>query len=72
MFVPKPGATREDDGWLLVCVYRADTDTSEVRILEAADISSLPVAVVALQRRIPAGFYGAWIVALDHCPHRCG
>lgn len=61
VFVAKPGATKEDDGWLLVCVYRTDTDSSEIQILEAADISCPPVAVVALQRRILAGFHGAWI-----------
>lgn len=61
VFVANPGADSEDDGWLLVCVYRQATDTCEVRILDPADLSSPPVATVHLGRRIPAGFHGAWI-----------
>ena len=56
----RPGATAEDDGWLLACVYRRATDTSDVVILDARDIRE-PVATVSLPRRIPAGFHGAWI-----------
>ncbi|WP_373084212.1 carotenoid oxygenase family protein [Sneathiella sp.] len=63
VFVPRPGAASEDDGWLLVCVYRKFSDTSEIRILDAQDISRAPVATVSLDRRIPAGFHGAWIAA---------
>ena len=60
VFVARPGATAEDDGWLLACVYRRATDTSDVVILDARDIRE-PVATVSLPRRIPAGFHGAWI-----------
>jgi len=63
VFVPRPGGVAEDDGWLLVCVYRCATDSSEIRLLHAADIAAPPVATVALDRRIPAGFHGAWIPA---------
>ncbi|MCD6027788.1 MAG: retinal pigment epithelial rane family protein, partial [Solimicrobium sp.] len=61
VFVPRPGATCEDDGWLLVCVWRCMTDTSDIVILDAQDISRGPVATVRLPRRIPAGFHGAWV-----------
>ncbi len=60
VFVPRPGAAAEDDGWLLACVYRQATDTSDVVILDARDIRE-PLATVSLPRRIPAGFHGAWI-----------
>ena len=60
VFVPRPGAADEDDGWLLACIYRRATDTSDVVILDARDIRR-PVATVSLPRRIPAGFHGAWI-----------
>lgn len=60
VFVPNPAGSGEDDGWLLVCVYRQATDTTEVRVLDARDIRE-PLATVALGRRIPAGFHGAWI-----------
>ncbi|WP_322089658.1 carotenoid oxygenase family protein [Burkholderia sp. BCC1999] len=61
VFVPRPGGTDEDDGWLLVMVYRAATDTSDVVILDARAIDAEPVATVHLPRRVPAGFHGAWV-----------
>lgn len=63
IFVPKPAAEAEDEGWLFVCVYRGATDTSDVVILDATDISQGPIATVHLPRHIPAGFHGAWIEA---------
>jgi len=61
VFVPRPGGVDEDDGWLLVMVYRAATDTSDVVILDARAIDAGPVATVHLPRRVPAGFHGAWV-----------
>jgi len=67
VFVARNGAKnealKEDDGWLLVCVYRQESHTSDVLILDAKDVSQAPLAVVKLPRRIPAGFHGAWIPA---------
>ncbi|MGS0892629.1 carotenoid oxygenase family protein [Burkholderia stagnalis] len=61
VFVPRPGGVDEDDGWLLVVVYRAATDTSDVVILDARAIDAGPLATVHLPRRVPAGFHGAWV-----------
>ncbi|AOJ02316.1 carotenoid oxygenase [Burkholderia mayonis] len=61
VFVPRPGAVDEDDGWLLVCVYRRKTDTSDLVILDGRRIDDEPIATVHLPRRIPAGFHGAWL-----------
>lgn len=63
VFVPRRGGSNEDDGWLLVCVYKKASDTSEIRILDAKNMSNSPLAIVSLERRIPAGFHGAWIQA---------
>lgn len=68
VFVPRSPDTRspttaEDDGWILACVYRSDSDTTDVVVLDAGDITCPPVATVHLPRRIPAGFHGAWIPA---------
>ena len=63
IFVPRAPGADEDDGWILVCVYRRTTDTSDVLILDAKDIAAPPVATVQLPRRIPAGFHGAWVSA---------
>lgn len=61
VFVPRRTATAEDDGWLLCCVYRRATDTSDVIVLNACDLAAGPVATVHLPTRIPAGFHGAWL-----------
>lgn len=49
------------DGWLLVCIYRRATDTSELVILDGSNVEGEPIATVHLPRRIPAGFHGAWL-----------
>lgn len=61
VFVPRSDASGEDDGWLLVCVYRMATDTSDLVILDGRDIENDPIATIRLPRRIPAGFHGAWL-----------
>ncbi len=60
VFVADPArASAEDGGWLLVCVYRAASDTSDLLILDAQSMAE--VARVSLPVRIPAGFHGAWL-----------
>lgn len=61
VFVPRPEGRAEDDGWVLVCVYRQASDTSDVVVLDARDLAAGPLATVRLPRRIPAGFHGAWL-----------
>lgn len=64
VFVPRTAEGAEGDGWLLVAVYRAATDTTDVVVLDAAAIDAGPVATVHLPRRIPAGFHGAWLATV--------
>ncbi|RQS76810.1 carotenoid oxygenase [Burkholderia sp. Bp8963] len=61
VFVSRAGAADEDDGWVLTCVYRRVTDTSDLVILDARCIDEGPVATIHLPRRVPAGFHGAWV-----------
>jgi carotenoid cleavage dioxygenase-like enzyme len=61
VFVPRQGRLAEDEGWILSCVYRSATDTSDVVVLDASDLAAGPVATVHLPTRIPAGFHGAWL-----------
>ncbi|MFY2026444.1 carotenoid oxygenase family protein [Achromobacter xylosoxidans] len=61
VFVPRPGGQSEDDGWVLVCVYRQEGDRSDVVVLDARDLTAGPLSTVRLPRRIPAGFHGAWL-----------
>jgi carotenoid cleavage dioxygenase len=48
-------------GWLITYVYDATTDTSDLVVLDAEDISAGPVATVPLPQRVPYGFHGNWI-----------
>ncbi|MEW5298931.1 MAG: hypothetical protein WDW36_002000 [Sanguina aurantia] len=57
-FIPRPGSTREDDGWLLSVLHDAGEDLAQVLIFDALDISVGPVATIRLQHRLPAGFHG--------------
>jgi all-trans-8'-apo-beta-carotenal 15,15'-oxygenase len=61
VFTPRPGATDEDDGWLLSVEYRADTHTSRLVVLDAQDVAAGPVATAALKHHIPQGFHGSFV-----------
>lgn len=61
VFVPRAGATAEDDGWLMSYVYDATTDRSDIVVLHAQDLTAGPVATVHLPTRVPFGFHGNWV-----------
>ncbi|MGI9602474.1 MAG: carotenoid oxygenase family protein [Acidimicrobiales bacterium] len=61
IFVAAEGATNEDDGYLMTYVWKADTDTSYLAILDASNIGADPIAEVHIPRRVVAGFHSSWI-----------
>jgi carotenoid cleavage dioxygenase len=61
VFVPRPGATPEDDGWLVTFVYDTSEDSSELVVVNAQDMNAEPVARVLIPQRVPYGFHGAWL-----------
>jgi carotenoid cleavage dioxygenase-like enzyme len=65
VFVPRSVGAEEDDGWVLAYTYDADTDRSDVVILDARDFSGEPVATIHLPVRVPFGFHGNWIPDLS-------
>ena len=60
-FVPRDGATSEDDGYLMIFVYDGARNASSFVILHARDITLPAVAEVRLPARVPYGFHGSWI-----------
>ncbi len=60
VFVPRPGSTAEDDGWVVGLVYDSAEAKSELLIVAAQDFKGKPVAKVMLPKRVPYGFHGAW------------
>lgn len=61
VFVPKPGAKAEDDGWLLTFVYDGPTQRSELAVIDARDFTAEPLARVQIPARVPHGFHGLWL-----------
>jgi carotenoid cleavage dioxygenase-like enzyme len=61
VFVPRPGARAEDDGWIVGFVHDRRADASELRIVDARSMDAEPVARVRLRRRVPYGFHGLWV-----------
>ncbi|MFZ0877539.1 MAG: carotenoid oxygenase family protein, partial [Pseudonocardiaceae bacterium] len=59
VFVPSAPQAPEDDGVLMGFVYDADTDRSDLRILDAASLET--IAAVHLPVRVPYGFHGNWV-----------
>lgn len=62
VFVPAANSAAEDDGYLMTYVYDAATDSSDMVIIDAATMSSEPVATIHLPR-VPFGFHGNWVAA---------
>ena len=60
-FVPRAGASAEDDGYLLTFVYDAGRRASELVVLDARDSARPPLARVELPLRVPYGFHGSWL-----------
>lgn len=61
VFVPRSSAVAEDDGWLMGYVVNVETDTSDLVILNADDVTGTPQAVIHIPHRIPPGFHGNWV-----------
>ena len=51
----------EDEGYVLAPVYDAETNTSEVLVIDAQRFDAPPVAVIELGVRIPFGFHGDFV-----------
>ena len=61
VFIPRAGATAEDDGYVMALRIDAETNTSDLAVFDAQAITDEPVAVVHVPVRIPNGFHGNWI-----------
>jgi carotenoid cleavage dioxygenase len=61
VFVPRPGGSEEDDGWLMTYVFDQGSGTSELVVIDALAFAEPPVARVKIPARIPHGFHGIWL-----------
>ena len=70
-FQPRPGATAEDDGWLMDIIYDKATDSSELCLWHAQNLDrNSPVAKVKAPHRIPYGVHAIFMTReqLDNQP----
>jgi carotenoid cleavage dioxygenase len=61
VFVSRPDAAAEDDGWLLTFVHDANDASAEFVVIDAQDFDRGYVAQVKLPQRVPFGFHGNWV-----------
>ena len=61
LFVPRPNATAEDDGWVLTLVYRSDAHRSDLVVLDAATLETR--CILPLPHHVPLGFHSTWVEA---------
>jgi carotenoid cleavage dioxygenase len=61
VFVARPDAQAEDDGWLLMFTHDHDGSSARFTVLDAQDLGRGPVAEVDLPQRVPFGFHGNWV-----------
>lgn len=64
-FVPRPGSSSEDDGWLVTYVTDMNRKLSECWIYVAQNLAAGPVAQVRLPLRIPSGTHACWADASE-------
>ncbi len=63
VFVPRPTATGENNGYLLTFAHNRARGTGYLLILAADDLAAAPIAEIHLPVRVPTGFHGTWIPA---------
>ena len=61
VFVARPGATREDDGYVAAFVYDPQRQSSNFVLLDARQLDAPPVAVIQMPQRVPQGLHGNWM-----------
>lgn len=64
-FAPRHNPVSEDDGYVVSFVQNETTDTSQLVILDAQNMSDGPVARVHLPQRVPNGFHACWVTEAE-------
>ncbi|MEW6990405.1 carotenoid oxygenase family protein [Colwelliaceae bacterium 6441] len=67
-FAPKKDAIDPEDGYIIVAVFDANSNKTDVLILNSLDFLGPPIATVKLPTRIPNGFHGSWAEGVTFDP----
>jgi carotenoid cleavage dioxygenase len=63
IYVPRRGATAENDGYLLSLWWNRETGLSELLVHETSAFTPAPLARIKLPVRVPFAFHGSWAEA---------
>lgn len=63
-FIAHPDAIAEDQGWLVVLVFDAASDRTNIVILDAQNITAPPKATIHLKHHVPFGLHGNFTPAV--------
>ena len=63
VFVPAPGSTSEDDGYVISFVHEEGNAGGSFVMLDAKRLDAAPIARIRLPRRVPSGLHGWWVAA---------
>lgn len=63
VFVARPGATEEDDGWVVAFVHDTDRGATDVAVLDARRVGDGPICTIHLPVNAGLTFHGAWVPA---------
>jgi all-trans-8'-apo-beta-carotenal 15,15'-oxygenase len=63
LFVGRPGATRDDEGWLLALGHDAPTDRAFLAVYDAERIPDGPIARAYFDHQVPITFHGTYAPA---------
>lgn len=58
LFVPRPGATAEDDGWIVTLCHDGPSDRAFVAVYDAKRLPDGPVARAWFDHQVPITFHG--------------
>ena len=61
--VPRPGSSREGDGWVIGTGLDFDRQVTQVAVFDAMHLSDGPLAVARLPYPLPIGFHGSFAPA---------
>lgn len=63
LFVPRPGRTRADEGWLLGTIYDVRAGRRGLAVLDARHVGDGPLAIAWVDYGFPLGFHGTFAAA---------
>jgi all-trans-8'-apo-beta-carotenal 15,15'-oxygenase len=61
LFVPRPGSSRELDGWLIGTTLNLKARATELHVFEASRVSAGPLCSWRADVPLPVGFHGCWV-----------